>query len=186
MSYEKVKSINISKMEITSADSSIRPLTFSKWTMKAENKEDFIKQCLVAFLDRDFHNVGDNFKFVYTIHLFEKTEQCKALQKIRWNNYDYKNKKELFTKEQVIAANEELKRVLYDYYTNLNITKGKYFIKYKNWNVTKITNHRFCYSGSYHSTPKMFDSYEKALYIKETKMNFRDIDQKEFTIHKAD
>lgn len=186
MSYEKVKSINLKTMEITSADSSIRPLTFKKWTMKAENKEDFIKKCLVYFLDGDFHNVGDNFKFVYTIHLFRKTEQCKALQKIRWNNYDFKNKKELFTKEQVIAANEELKRVLYDYYINLKLTKGKYFIKYDCFIVTKITNYRFRYNSRWNATPQIFNSYEKALYTIDTKLNFSNIDKSEFTIHKAD
>ena len=172
MSYEKVKSINVKKMEIISADSSIRPLTFRKWKMKAENEEDFIKKCLVAFLDGDMHPASNNvFKIVYVVHKFETTHpQAQDIYNKRWNNYDWKTKQYKYTKEEIDQAQEDVRNILYEMYKNTTFTKGQYVINYgASAYVCSIGENkmRYCYGKE---NGKVFDSLEKAEYTIEAKL----------------
>lgn len=124
MSYEKVKYVSIKNQTICSASNNVRPLIYETFKPFKEriSDEKFIKFILVNFLDGNLQGTSKNLqKFNHTIFVYNMTcDKEKELFDKRWNNYDYKTKTYLYTKEEIKAATEELLDILYNIYLKVD------------------------------------------------------------------
>lgn len=134
MSYEKVKYVSIKNQTICSASNNVRPLIYETFKPFKEriNDEQFIKFILVNFLDGNLQGRSKNLSnFNETIRLYEcMCEKKDELFNKRWNNYDYKTKTYIYTKEEVKAATEELLDILYGIYQK--VSQGYSWTTWKN------------------------------------------------------
>lgn len=166
MSYEIIKSVNIKKRTVTAACNNLRPLTYttSKLTSDDGTEETFIKHCLVAFNDGDFQsNSSSCWKFNYSIFLFKKNNKTlyDKLNKIIWENYDYKTKTKLFTDDEINEAKVTLKNELYSVYKSLdNLHTGNFVITFRGYPIVSITKRSI--KTTWNDNFKKFKSYEEA------------------------
>ena len=124
MSYEKVKYVSIKNQTICSASNNIRPLSYETFKPFKEriSDEQFVKFILVNFLDGNLQGNSKGLqKFNHTIFVYNMTcDKEKEIFDKRCNNYDYKTKTYLYTKEEIKAATEELLDILYSIYLKVD------------------------------------------------------------------
>lgn len=171
MSYYKVKNISIKNRSVCAACNNIRPLIWSTSRVETKSEEEFIKLVLIDTLDGNFHLQinKSTLNFLWAVWQFRLNDtKCEELHKIRWDNYDYKNKKELYTKEEIKEATEEVKERLYNIYKNITLDTRNFKIRFgSNSFVKKITNAGLHWS-TYKDEAKTFFSYQEAfVYVKE-------------------
>lgn len=170
MSYEKVKSISIKNRSITSACNNVRPLIYQTWSPACESEEEFIKMILINTLDGNLHLQinKSTLKFLWAVWQFRLNAENKELHDKRWNNYDYKNRKELYIKEEIAAATKETENRLYNLYQTTVFDTKNYKIRFdSNSFVKKITSAGLHWC-MYKSGAKTFTSYQEAfVYVKE-------------------
>jgi hypothetical protein len=192
MSYEKTKNINLKTRVITSADSSLRPLTYRKWIYGQNlTEKEFIKNILFDIEEGNLHlqNNKNLFRFKYTIfkNRMDNEEKNKILADKIWNYYDYSKKELKYTLEEQKQAKEEYKENLYNIFINFKEEKGLYYIesKYNDIYFKTITT-RSLKETSRKETAKTFDSYEKAFYYLKFNIECYDCFKKRYKITKAD
>lgn len=170
MSYIKVKNINIKKMTITGACNNIRPLIYETYNLDFKTTADFIKHLLINTLDGNYHLAinKNTLPILYAISVYNlKEEKATELYNKRWNNYDYKTKKYLYTKEEIEEATNELIDILYNIYLSYKEDNKKHVIKFHNSYITKVNDLSFNYSP-YKERAKIFNSYTEAyIYIEQ-------------------
>jgi hypothetical protein len=192
MSYEKTKNINLKTRVITSADSSLRPLTYRKWIYGQNlTEKEFIKNILFDIEEGNLHlqNNKNLFRFKYTIfkNRMDNEEKNKILADKIWNYYDYSKKELKYTLEEQKQAKEEYKENLYNIFINFKEEKGLYYIesKYNDIYFKTITT-RSLKETSRKETAKTFDSYEKAFYFLKFNIECYNCFKKRYKITKAD
>jgi hypothetical protein len=192
MSYEITKNINLKTRVVTSADSSLRPLTYRKWIYGQNlTEKEFIKNILFDIEEGNLHlqNNKNLFRFKYTIfkNRMDNEEKNKILADKIWNYYDYSKKELKYTLEEQKQAKEEYKENLYNIFINFKEEKGLYYIesKYNDIYFKTITT-RSLKETSRKETAKTFDSYEKAFYFLKFNIECYNCFKKRYKITKAD
>ena len=169
MSYDIVKNISIKNRTITLAANNIRPITYSTCKANSPSDEAFIKFVLVNALWGNFHFQKNKnlLKFILALSKYEDEVDEEVREDIYnkvWNSYDYKTEKYKYTEAERVEATQKLGDILYNLYSSIELTKGKYIINFHNGYayISSIRKASYSYTNNKNNA-KVYNTLEEAM-----------------------